>query len=539
MGHRSALDNTLDRVQERASHALLTKWGSKALEDHAGKLAFIKDPTRYFRAVAFNMKLGMFNPIQMFLNAQTFHHMAGQLGVKRSGQAGSAMVAMNLLRMTDNPDMVAKAAANVPGWKAADFVESYTAMKRSGFHLVDREVPQLDDIFHSSAITTSSGRFLDSSRFFFTESERSLRMTAWNGAYLEWKAANPRKVLDEEGIREILNRADDLNVNMSSASNALWQQGLTALPTQFASYQIRLMEQMLPGLLGVSKRLPRKEAVKLFALYSAAYGVGGGGLGATFGGVVPAGEMFKQYLTSADIDYDDTAVEMVMDGIYSYGLEVLTGSDFALAERYGPGGQGQFRDFITGEKELWELVTGPAGGITVDLIDPAVKALMSIPDTMTNEGAYVITGSHILDIFRNISTVNNAYRSYLALNTGQWLSRNEVPIGEVTELEAIFGGIFGVQTEDINSTWYVDKINKNSAAWKSSAKKQALVYIRRGYRESDDNDRRAFFAKARTILMMHGFLPHEAAAVFREAITGETYSDTVHERFKRDQLRNR
>jgi hypothetical protein len=129
------------------------------------------------------------------------------------------------------------------GWKKADFLESYQEFRKTGLYNVEGEVAVRDDYFDPKLFNGVAGKFLDKGTFFFREGERLTRMTAWNAAYREWKKANPGKAIDSQARNEILSRQNLLSVNMTRSSASWWQQGVLSVPTQFFSYQIRLMDQ--------------------------------------------------------------------------------------------------------------------------------------------------------------------------------------------------------------------------------------------------------------------------------------------------------
>ena len=253
---------------------------------------------------------------------------------------------------------IARHAAKL-GWKKEHFLEATRGLRESGFDRIGGEHAYRNDYFEVKLTQSAAGNFLDFGTTFFTEGEQLVRMTAWNGAYRQWRKANPTKAFDNRAKQEVLGRADLYSVNMTAASNAQWQRGLMSVPTQFWAYQARLMDQLL------GKRLTGKEKARLLATYGVLYGFPtsiSAGLG-----LAPVGDIIKTHLEAKGISYDEN---VVTQGLVNGWLQVLTemGTGARLDwSRYGHGGLTAPWDFLIGEIDGTELIHGVAGTVFGDM----------------------------------------------------------------------------------------------------------------------------------------------------------------------------
>lgn len=493
-------------------------------------LPVIKDPAVWLRSMAFHAKLGLFNPWQILTQANTLTHILA-LSPSNAYSAMSSATMMQWLTMAGKDEIikaVGKMSGKLPyGMSERMFLESFEAMKSTGWDILGHGVAQLDNALDPKMFRGKFGQFLDSGRVFFDGIERYLRLTGWNASYLEWRKANPKALLDNAAKAKIIRRAEELTVNMTSASNATWQKGVFALPLQFASYQVRLMEQILPSLVGKG-RLPTKQAWQALATYSAMYGIPSGGLGAAFG-VFPWQESIKEALVERGIESDDLGwFEAALDGIPSALFEQFTGMDLAFAERYGPGGYSVFRDLWNGEKSIPEVVVGPSGQIAMDVVWPAAQALYNAIDMDSNEGAFAVTEMHLLEAIRTISTVNNLYP--ILFHTTNWITKTGMILGETSELEGLTARSLGVVPEEINDVWIKKNVLDADSELRGTARREALKHFNRAFLpRMDAEDRAILIRKGKAALIAAGYTTRQANKVLREAMSQSTYSEKLEE----------
>ena len=275
LGAPTPIGKTINWMKGKLVDSVYSKAGSEKAEVVADwQLGQVRDPFTFLRNAAFHMKLGMFNPVQFFLQAQTHAHIVALTGVKRGSKATMGTILMRYGMLNDSPEIIASLAdkAKAFGWSKEEFTEAFREMRRTGIENIGGEVAWRDDIVEPKLFKSSIGSFFDKGTFFFSEGERSSRMTGWNAAYLEWREANPGKTTTSYDRNRILRRQNDLTLNMTRASNSNLQRGVFSSVTQFTTYHNRLLEQFVsPGrLVGPDGKSRKLRAV---ATYSFLYGV--------------------------------------------------------------------------------------------------------------------------------------------------------------------------------------------------------------------------------------------------------------------------
>jgi hypothetical protein len=483
LGTSTKFSNYLRVAKQKIADSLYTSGNTRAAEFiEPWALSTTNDPYSYFRSLAFHTKLGLFNPVQIFLQGQGFVHVAAVAGIPTAMKAGAGFSIMRFLRFTTDPKIISDAAKKAVkhGWKEDEFIEAYHALRESGMERVGGEVAMLDHV-DPSLMKTASGTFAKWSTSFFTEGERFVRMSAHNAAYLEWRAANPTAKFTNKVAKSVLQRADLMSVNMTRASSASWQRGFASIPTQFFSYQARLMEQM------VGQRLTVPEKLRAFTFYSALYGLPVG-VSSTVG-VWPWGDEIRKDLQARGIDYDDDIPSRIMwDGMLSAGLQAMTGTKYNVGGRYGPNGIQAFRDFYRSHDGV-KLALGVSGTVVGDMLG----AVDPIVDTLTkaargDQSGWPILISDLAAASDEFSTGKQAWAMYTGINSHKYISKNDMYTDDVTALEALFMGFAGLTPQRINDAYYQKDIIKDRKALVAEAAQKVTRDWRKAFSLKDDPD---------------------------------------------------
>ena len=415
------------------------------------QLSTTKDPFKFLRAVGFHLKLGLLNPVQMFVQAQTFAHIAAFAGPRVAMQAvgGAFLQRLSMLNQTDQIlGRMGKIAAKDLDWAGdgIDWRQADTLMNEMGWKFVEGDVTYLDDMGDVAVYRGTAAKTLDKASVFFKETERMIRMTAFNAAYIRWRRAHPDRVPNSLDKQRILERAKDYAANMTRDANASWQRGFLSTPTQFFSYQARLMDAFW------GKRFDPATKRRAMLMYATLYGVPGM-LGATTG-IYPWGDDIRNYLIENDIgvgnDMTDEAVKFFMNGMADTGLRVMLGKDYAIQERWAPNGLPIVREWLKNpeDQRFLELAFGASGSILSDIAEdtlPLRTALWSWASG--NKEKWPLKLSDFTATANNISTVAawNRYRG--AANTGKYITTNGVPFGELESFDAFVHATTGASTQ--------------------------------------------------------------------------------------------
>jgi hypothetical protein len=441
---KNPMDTTVEWVKQKAMDSVYTRFGGKTadwVDDNL--IGSIPDPIQFMRQFAFHTKLGMFNPVQLFLQTQTMFHTYAVTGnIKRVGSALSGLILSQAARMTtykNNINHLDKVAQKL-GWKPGEWLESQTLLKKIKLDLVEGEAGVID--VHSNPVMFQSafGKFLDKGTLFFKESERAVRINAWHVAFKEFRDKNPTKVIGNLEINEILRRQELLSVNMTRSSNANWQRGLTGPMTQFMGYQARIAEQLL------GKQLTPAEKLRVVTMYAGLYGVPVSLGAATFMQIPGASqEDIRKYALSNGIDINSGIAGVAMNGIPAAVVSAATGYQFAYGQRVGPGGLTTLRDLVDGDKTLFETFMGAGYSIGKDFLTQVYPEDGDILGAMLEAPSKSI--ADYANVFSTVSTVNNTNKLLWALFTQRNMTRNGVDLGEIDSTSAVIRFLTGMEEQ--------------------------------------------------------------------------------------------
>lgn len=490
------------------------------------------DPVAFARARVFDAKLGLWNPLQLPLQAQSVIHAAAIDGNPiRAIQANLSSWMMRTYRGEDlngkNVTWLGRVARKALGVSEDQFKEMYEGLRRSGMMNVEGEYSMLDDVFDPQVTPLGlGGRIWDSSRIFFREGERYVRMTAYNTAYLNWRQNNPLAKFTPEVERAIIRRADDLSLNMTRASNnPTLQQGPQSVMTQFMTYHARLSEQMLGG------RLTAAEKARVMLAYSAAYGVPLGVGGTTLGLFAPVYESYRKYAIENGYDLSDWKFKAFAEGIPSLALAAVTGQDVNWAQRYGPGGMSFFKDLLFDGKV--SVLLGPAGSFVMDVLkhhEPFTHTLVSLVDPKANE-RWPVTAEDFMEMFREVSVVNNAASGLVMWNTGKLITQGEVVMGDVDKRMALFRFITGMQPQFATDAWLTGSVLRDQNKAKAELEKDILKHMQRAFKswsDGNNDDAEIHATKARVRILAAGFDEIEADNMMAKAMRqNQDYADKI------------
>lgn len=424
----------------------------------------VTDPARFFRQTAFYAGMGFFNPKQYFLQLQGVL----QTAALEPAHALKAFGAANLMRplhMAGSKkihDGAADMAVSL-GWKREHFLEAWEAMNRIRWNHVGGEYGIIDDFLNPSINTSGSRKVLEAGLAPWRGGERMNRITAWNAAYLRWRTENPIAKFDDKAIKGVQARADLLTNNMTRASQAGFNNGFASLPTQFLSYQSRLMDLML------GKRLTTAEKARLAAVNSFLYGVPTATAGAALGVLWPWDEQAKEYARSYGIDTDQPGWKSFLDGVPAAMIAIASDGEINPdPSTYGPGGISLLKD-IWGEgvttKSAAELLGGPGIATAAQLLAAVGTTGSVLLDTLISDTP--LRPEDFRPLVDTVATGRNLARSMEALAYQKYYMKNQENTHVVDNLnawDAAFIGIFGMTPMEVSNFWIDKNIQKDLQA---------------------------------------------------------------------------
>jgi len=405
------------------------------------------------RGLVFDSKLGLFNIAQFPMQITTMLA-ATSIDPRKGMQAMYAtpfLRAMNT-KYNDMDSFVEALQGRTFGFASTEeFVDMASELRRSGFLDVNSSQVQINDMNLSTGFNLTGSKITDVrelGRTFFYEAERWNRTTAWQ---MGWRRAREKypNVDRQEFLEKVFQEAEDLSLNMTEASSAMYQKGIFSIPTQFWAYQNRILEAAF------GRQFTPREKMRLILGQAFLYGSAG------IPGVALISEYFKGRSGAAPT-LQDTPVAFAMDrGFIDTVIQMATGNDLAFSERAGIGhfhtdvvrelfGLGRY-----GDESTFEVLGGASASIFWDTSQDLMKLFkwMAV-EAGAGQPMGPVTRQQATNLFRNISTVNNSLKAYALWKFGILESSSGKTLfaeGTTSDAIAAFLGIPMGEVQDINA----------------------------------------------------------------------------------------
>lgn len=513
IGVPNKFDNFMHGVAQQLSDSMYMKYGPtearKLSEIRSMKDAMIvptrllmnvKEPITWMRSVVFNEKLGLFNIPQIVVQAQTHatiwalkptHGTAGTYAAllhQWSRYAGNPEVLAHLDNMATKLNLGSK-------WRPGEWSEAQKALAKTGFEHVAGEYAMHDDFFNHKFIKGDFQNFLSAGQVFFKEGERSVRLSAWYTAFREFRDLHPTGALSETDLNKILQNADLLTTNMSRASSSILHGGALSMTTQFLSYQLRLAELFLGKRIGATPMDRALARLRMFGMYGGLYG-----FPAAFGltGLPISGDIREAAIDHGYVAGDNYITSLLTEGIPSVVTALVTGEGdlrkgkfYNIGDRYGAQGFTSIREALRSDGTWWRILGGASVSSFANTIvsaDGATKALWSFLKRDESDSRFAFKADDAIDVAKEISSVNAAWKLWVAMNTGRWMSKNEGYITDTTRPEALFMTMTGLSPQEQDDIYAKGNIVKAQKESQKYALNKFIQEIHRGVAAKEDGD---------------------------------------------------
>lgn len=548
VGTQSELGRDLNLFNAKVMNMTEKLAGEKAVRyynDH--ELRFAKDPVAFLRSMLFHAKFGIPGNIKQFIiQAQGYVSTLGIMtgahgpiqGPKMTSMAMAAYAFQRGVDLTDYANITNHIANKVAawGWNKNHYLEAARWMKDDGWRIVGNEHAYRDS-FDPDLFKRGKNTFLAIGTAPFYEGERATRMIAGFASYLEWRKANPTAKFDDFAKAAVLTRADDLSGNMTRASHSALQEGIFRFPTQFYTFSQRIMEQYWSG-----KRFTPKEKFGLFATQSVFYGVPAAIGATTF--AIPVYDMIRSQVLddgrigvgpvkTPPIDVNNKWFQAVTEGWQQYLLFHLTGKQYDIQGRYGPGPSDQLAQILDGEKDWFEVLGGASGTFVRDLFLGTLTPVKRMLHTAVAGGDinYRPTWNDVEPLLRQMSVYSDYKNAWVAFNTGKYFSKNGREVADGLDKTDAIAMIFGLQRREIKDAYLnlgtlKDQEEHQKAAMGHAVNEYrlALQYLRdREYNKAD-----VHFMRAQAHMVPFGDLTDRQIRQVRERVETE-YSTLIQE----------
>lgn len=519
LGKKSDIDNLLHSSAQKLADSMYEKWGSVPI-DPLWALPKLRDPTRFIRSIAFHTKLGMFAVPQLLVQGQTYSVIAGIAGLGNATKSVGAAFMSRIAIHNQTPEVLSSLDRMMSkmGWKVGEWTESNHALQRTGFMNVAGEYAIRDDMQATKVIQGAWGKFLDAGAIFFTEGERFSRMGAWHAAYREFRDANPIGKLTDANIKQILERADTLSVNMSRASSSMLHTGVLSLPSQFLAYQIRMAELMW------GKRLTFNEKARILGVQAALYGV------PTAVGVsgLPVADFFRKAALENGYNVGQNWAEsLIGEGLPALMIALLTGGGdiskgqwYNVGDRFGTQGFETIREALRGDRTFWEIIGGAGFSVAKGIWDGSDGFREAMLSGLRDDGKKVpMTVDDVVDVAKEVSSVNALWKGLVAINTGRWFSKKENYLTDVSKTQAVVMALTGLQPQAVSDLQLMAWSGKDKAALEKYVGEQFTQELRRAIRVQNDSPQQAqkYITRAFAFLNVGGFPEEKRAQLIAKA----------------------
>lgn len=493
VGTPSTLDTFLHSLAQSTYDAAYSRFGATADKLVPMWLVHkLRDPFAFMRTMTYHAFLGFGYLPQMFIQMASFvpmFAMAPRYAI--TGSFGTLLHAYSSLNknieILDHLDSLAVKLGSItpgfPKWKPGEWKEAMQALDRSGFGHVGGEYGPLSQLHYAKPLTSGTQDALTLGTLPFRAGEKATRTGAWYMAFKEFRDANPVGKITRGDLEKILDRADYYYGNMSSASHSALNSGILSLPTQFYNYAARQAEIFWSGTGRTGETVTERNLLRarLLAVNSAVFGVP---MGFGAAGLPIADWMRREMLDSADDRYNqrsalnpmrylaygarsitgttapyntatanitgstkDWIEHFFMEGYPQTQVAMITGKNYNFGPRYGLQGLTQYRDALLGDAPFWQIVTGASGSFFGNTLGPdkdgMIQAMRAIVQGNTDK--FPVKVDDLIDMFKEIQTVNKGWGLYVALNTGKWINKNSAYLTDVNKLNALFMTVTGLQ----------------------------------------------------------------------------------------------
>lgn len=429
-GQRNAILNVLrfETPGERLANQLYQSIAERALGDGTSKARELahdavwwwkeRNPVRALRGLAFDAKLGMFNPAQFIIQSSTMLS-ATALSPKYGMYGMRGLVGLHAYILKGGSEnmldhLVKRGFAKSMGFASDDEFKEFARhaytngfMEMNGSHLM---INNHGPTAYFGSFAEKQERAREMGRFMFYAAETNNRLVAYRIAWGETWDKGLRPV-HPDFTANVLKLADDYSFNMTQESAAQWQKGVFSIPTQFWAYNARMFEAIM------GKRFTGAQRARLAAMQVGMAGSAGLPI------VAAISEYIKNQTGHAPpIDSIQGALDR---GLIDYLNYKATGTDILLGERVATGGWATdtiktiFGQSEYGAQSFDDIV----GGATWTISKSMSKTLYNFAKYASAEAGDQqvfgeITKEQFVNVFKEISTFGNLSKALVLKQTG-------------------------------------------------------------------------------------------------------------------------
>ena len=393
------------------------------------------NPLAALRTFAFDVKLGLFNTQQVFLQIQS-SMAAATIDPVNAPRALGTLPAARVILAGASDETIRFMAMNSK-WKALhgmepeEFLTYAKELKNSGHGVVSGSMVQIDDI--NERLETGGKALIkrarEGARMFLNEAETINRLFAHRMAYDRVKARGINPASDK-GRQAIGEEIRELTFNMTSEGVAWFNKGALSIPTQFLSHQVRLMEAIFNG-----KKFTPAERLRLAVGQGIMYGASSTAL------VNLATEWyFNKYQTELTPTQQKFLTNGLWDGLLFWASDGKVDTNFGSRAGIGDGWEDLFRK-LTGQDgvtSFLEVLGGPSYSVAMGAATGFVDGIINLGRAEQGLVPSLFSPEMARSLTSEISSMNMATKAYFMWKHGQVLSKTTMePIAKSNAWEAL------------------------------------------------------------------------------------------------------
>lgn len=445
-----------DGLVTSAMEWMTRKWPESAnAVAKVGVAARDTNPISFVRSTTFRLLLGMFSPVQLWVQAQGAA-LAFSLHPLRAARAVPIQMAMSAAQLLGKDSRLGKSTlAKLAGLSTDEFTALETAWKRTGYkdslyNIADYSAASRG----ASVIGDQLGRMADKTAIFYRMGESVNRRLSFTISALNMRAQKGSFKFTDAELKRVMSDANHMMLDLSNANAAQFQRGLVSIPTQFFQVQTKFMETLL----GLNDNFTKAERLKIILGQVGLYGAAGVPLGGL--GVRVLAE--KAGLNQQDIDdMPPELVESINQGMWGLVFNSYLGADIDVAGRgaIAEGMVDTVLEAISSDSSVGEVIVGASGALPQRFF----KAWSEIKPMVLNGGETPITKEEVIESASTIAQVmsswNNFQKGYFMMRMQRVVDGRGNPIVNNKDLTmTAYMQMIGFQPKDVATTFELERL---------------------------------------------------------------------------------
>ena len=365
-------------------------------------------------------------------------------------------------------------------------------------------------------------RVADAGLIAYRQGELTNRSFSFNIAIERWMERTGKDILDisDDDLKDIMDDANNMMLNMTRANRASWQKGVLSLPTQFLQVTTKFLETATMA----NRQFKKEEVGRMLLGQLALYGTAGVPV---IGAGVGLGTMFAREIfgmDQTDIDNNPEIVKFINDGVWGVASYMAFGLDIEMSSRGSLlRGISDFVDnWFVQESAVAEKFLGAFGHTATNFVDTLFRELR--PFTVANaanidfEDVYSLLTNPIL---KSISSWNNKEKAEFMYRLGVITNRRGRVIvrGDFDIVDA-FAQAIGFQHSSVSETFDLAALNRQQNNYVKKVVDEIILAMNDFAKEHSDGQytEEEFAEHHQKLQLLYGLLDPEEQVRAQESV---------------------